>query len=469
MQQLSAMDATFLYTESSHAPQHIAILSIYDPSTAPDGQVTFDEVVANTARRLHLARTFRQKLVRVPLDLDLPYWVEDPEFDVEFHVRQTALAKPGDWQQLWQQTARSAARALDSNRPLWELEVIQGLDNVQGLPDESFAILLKVHHAAVDGLSGIEILSALHDPTAANDPVVADHQWEPERDPSASQLLTRAGINTAKKPVQLASALVRTLPRMRRVAKGVKSEELSRPPSEAPPTRFNRPVSAQRSFDGQLFWLAHVKRVKAAVPGTTVNDVALTIVGGALRTYLTAKNELPSEPLLALAPISVRTEEEQGQAGNQVAAMIVSLATDLADPVDRLTAVAKATESSKELTNAVGARTLTEMSSAVPGVLFGLASRASGRASANPKRLRYNTIVSNVPGPPAPVYCCGARMTGIYGMGPIQDGQGLFHFISSYCGEFTISTLACQRMMPDAAFYGDCLRESFEELRKAVQ
>jgi diacylglycerol O-acyltransferase / wax synthase len=468
MQQLSAIDSSFLYTESSHAPQHIAILSIYDPSTAPDGRVSFDEIVANTARRLHLARTFRQKLVRVPLDLDHPYWVEDPDFDVEFHVRQTALAKPGDWRQLWLQTARSAARALDSSRPLWELEVIQGLDTVQGLPDDSFAVLLKVHHAAVDGLSGIEILNALHDPTAATEPEVAETRWEPEDDPSTPQLLRRAGINTAKKPVQLAGALVRALPRMRRVAQGVKSEELSRP-REAPVTRFNRTVSAHRSFDGRLFSLAHVKRVKAAVPGTTVNDVALTIVGGALRAYLTAKNELPSDSLLALAPISVRNEAEQGQAGNQVAAMIVSLGTDHADPLDRLAAVSQATDSSKELTNAVGARTLTDMSAAVPGALFGLASRASSRVATNPKRLRYNTVVSNVPGPPAPLYCCGARMTGIYGMGPLQDGQGLFHFISSYCGEFTISTLACQEMMPDAVFYGDCLTESFKALRAAVQ
>jgi diacylglycerol O-acyltransferase len=469
MQQLSAIDATFLYTESSHAPQHIAILSIYDPSTAVDGRVTFDEIVANTARRLHLARTFRQKLVRVPLGLDHPYWVEDPDFDVEYHVRQTGLAKPGDWQQLWLQTARSAARALDNRRPLWELEVIQGLDNVQGLPVDSFAVLLKVHHAAVDGLSGIEILNAMHDPTAAAEPEVANHPWAPEINPSSSHLLKRAGINTAKKPAQLATAMVRALPRMSRVAKGVRSEELTAPPREAPATRFNRVISAHRSFDGRQFSLSDIKLVKAAVPGTTVNDVALTIVGGALRTYLAAKNELPTDSLLAVAPISIRTDEEQREAGNQVSAMIVSLGTDCADPLDRLATVGKATKSSKELTNAIGARTLTDMSAAVPGALFGLASRASSRAATNPKRLRFNTIVSNVPGPQAPLYCCGARMTGIYGMGPLVDSQGLFHFISSYCGEFTISTLACQDMMPDPAFYGDCLDASFEALRNAAQ
>lgn len=467
MQQLSAIDATFLYTESSRAPQHIAILSIYDPSTAPGGHVTFDDVVANTARRLHLSRTFRQKVVRVPLGLDHPYWVEDPDFDVKFHVRQTALAKPGDWHQLWLQTAGSTARALDSSRPLWELEFIEGLDRVAGLPDGSFAVLLKVHHAAVDGVAGIEILNAIHDPAAVPEPVVVDEEWKPEGEPSPSRLLRRAGINTAKKPLQMTRAMARAFPRMRRVAQGVKRDELT-VPSEAPLTRFNGPISAHRSFDGRRFTLSDVKRVKAAVPGTTVNDVALTIVGGALRSYLSAKGELPVDSLLAVAPISVRTEEEHGQGGNQVSAMIVSLGTDCADPLERLAGVTAATQSSKELTNAIGARTLTDMSAAVPGAWLGLASRASTRAATKPTRLRYNTIVSNVPGPQAPLYCCGARMTGLYGMGPLQDRQGLFHFISSYCGAFTISTLACQEMLPDAQFYGDCLDESFEALRSAT-
>jgi WS/DGAT/MGAT family acyltransferase len=239
-------------------------------------------------------------------------------------------------------------------------------------------------------------------------------------------------------------------------------------PQEAPLTRFNGLVSAHRAFDGRRFSLSDIKRVKAAVPGTTVNDVALTIVGGALRAYLSAKGELPGETLLAVAPISVRTEEEQGQGGNQVSAMVVSLGTDCADPLERLARVAAGTQGSKALTNAIGARTLTDMSAAVPGALLGLASRASTRAATNPKRLRYNTVVSNVPGPQAPLYCCGARMTGLYGMGPLQDGQGLFHFITSYCGTFTISTLACAEMLPDAQFYGDCLDESFEALRGAA-
>ena len=345
--------------------------------------------------------------------------------------------------------------------------MIHGLGNGQGFPDDSFAVLLKVHHAAMDGLAAMEILNAIHDPTATTEPVVAAHRWEPDDEPSPSRLLRRAGIDTAKKPAQMARTLVRALPSMRRAAKGMKGEKLAPLPRQAPPTRFNRPISATRWFDGRRFSLAQIQRMKAAVPGATVNDVALTIVGGALRAYLGAKGELPAESLLAVAPISIRTEAEQRHAGNRLSAMIVSLGTDCTDPLERLATVATTAQSSKELTNAIGARTLTDFSAAVPGALLGLASRASTRAAANPKRLRYNTVVSNVPGPRAPLYCCGARMTGVYGLGPLQDGQGLFHFISSYCGEFTISTLACQEMMPDVAFYGDCLDGSFEALLTA--
>src|SRR5215207_4642114 len=258
MQQLSAMDASFISVEDPHAPQHIGILSIYDPSTAPGGSVTFDEVVQNTVRRLGLARTFRQKLVRVPFGLDHPYWVEDADFDIEFHVRQTALAKPGDWQQLWRQAARSCARPLDTSRPLWELEVIQGLDNVAGLPDGSFAVLLKVHHAAVDGLSGIEIINAIHDltPDAVVDPSGSERPQDLEGQPSSIQLLGRAGLNTAKKPGQMVRAMARAAPRVRELTKGVRSGELAKPPGPAPATRFNRPISARRSFDGRTFPLA---------------------------------------------------------------------------------------------------------------------------------------------------------------------------------------------------------------------
>ena len=178
MQQLSGMDASFVYLETPSAPMHVAGLSIYDPSTAPGGKVTFKGILANFQERIHLARTFRQKMVQVPMNLDHPYWVEDKDFDLEFHVRHIALPKPGDWRQLCILAARLHSRMLDLSRPLWETYVIEGLDNVEGVPPGSFALLQKTHHAAIDGMSGMEMTSAIHDLTPTPEPPATTDTWQ---------------------------------------------------------------------------------------------------------------------------------------------------------------------------------------------------------------------------------------------------------------------------------------------------
>ena len=193
MQQLSGQDASFIYSERPHAPTHITSISIYDPSTAPGGSVTFKGILAHLEARLHLARAFRQKVVRVPADLDHPYWVEDEEFDLEYHVRHIALPKPGDWRQFCIQAARLHARPLDLSKPLWELYVIEGLDKVDGVPKGGFAFVLKIHHAAVDGKSGVEMITAIHSQTPdVLDPPPPDKPWRPEPDPSPFELYSRA-------------------------------------------------------------------------------------------------------------------------------------------------------------------------------------------------------------------------------------------------------------------------------------
>jgi WS/DGAT/MGAT family acyltransferase len=472
MRQLSGLDAMFLYNETPNAPQHVAFILIYDPSTAPDGKVTHKGVLDTIQQRLPRTHSFRQRLVRVPLDLDHPYWVEGGEFDLEYHVRHIALPQPGDWRQLSILLARLQSRPLDLTRPLWELYIIEGLDDVEGVPKGGFAMLLKVHHAAIDGVGGVEAISALHDasPEASVAPdTTVNGDWKPERDPSPMQLLARANINNMMRPMHMARVIIRTQPGLRRLQRQVRRRELQLPSTAAPRTRFNGTISAHRVFVGCPLPLADFRRIKDTVAGSTINDVLVSVIGGAMRQYLAAKGELPSEPLVAMAPISVRAPEESGAAGNQVSAMTVSLCTHIADPLERLSAVRESTRQSKALVNAVGARELSGFSQFVPGALMGQSNRMAARLElANRTNPVVNTVVSNVPGPQEPLYFAGARVVSMMGMGNIVNGMGLIQGATSYCGEIAICATACREMLPDPSSYTDMLRASFKETLSAV-
>lgn len=465
MQQLSGMDASFVYLETATAPMHVASVAIYDPSTAPDGQVTFKGILATVESRLQLARVFRQRMVRVPFDLDHPYWVEDADFDLEFHVRHIALPKPGDWRQLMIQVARLDSRHLDLTRPLWEMYVIEGLDNVENVPKGSFAVMQKTHHAAVDGVSGMDMISAIHDLTPQGRVDLPSSNWTPEEVPADWQLLSRAGVNNALRPMHFARVVARSAPGMNRVRDDLRRRQLEMPSMSAPRTRFNGNVTAHRVVEGRRFPLADARRAKSAVDGATINDVVLSVVGGALRAYLDAHGELPAESMTAMAPISVRTEDQKGAAGNQVSGMIVSLASDVADPLARLIAVRESTHQAKEFSKAVSARTLTEYSQFIPGGLAALAARSASRFGAaqrgNPL---VNVTVTNVPGPREPLYFVGARLVTLVGMGPVADGMGLIHPITSYCDELIIAATTCREMMPDPGFYAECIEGAGADL-----
>ncbi len=465
MRQLSGLDASFVYLEAPRAPMHIGSVAIYDPSTAPNGAVTFKGILEHITSRMPLVPSYREKLLRVPLDLDHPYWVNDPDFDLEFHVRHIALPKPGDWRQLCIQAARLQARALDLDRPLWEFYVIEGLDNVDGVPRGSFAILSKVHHAAIDGVSGAEMTAVIHDATPDPEEVVVVDEYRAERVPNAVELLGRASLNNAAQPVRFARLARRT---MRSTLGNIGA--LRRAVPSAPRTRFSGTITPHRVVDGRSFPLASMRTIKAAVPGATINDAVVAVVTGALRQYLQDKDELPDAPLQAMAPISVRTEDESGTMGNQVAAMVVALPTDIEDPLERLQEVYANTQASKATTNAIGARTLSDYTQFVPWALAGLASRTAGRFSlANRASMPINTVITNVPGPQVPLYMAGAKMLSLYGIGPVTDGMGIIHPVFSYDGQITISVTACREMMPDPAVYADCLQESFDDLIAATR
>ena len=247
MQQLSAMDASFVYLETPHTPMHIGSVAIYDPSTAPGEFVRFKDILQFIQSRLGGARSFRQRLVRVPFDLDHPYWIEDPEFDIEFHVRHIALPKPGDWRQLCIQAARLHSRPMDLARPLWEFTVVEGLDNIDGLPPGCFALVRTVHHPAIDGMSGVEMSAAVHSVDAdVTDPDNPD-TWRPENMPNVADLLVRSYFNSLIQPMRVMETIGRSLPGMARLSSEVRKGDVSiRNARPAPRTRFNQRVGPHR-------------------------------------------------------------------------------------------------------------------------------------------------------------------------------------------------------------------------------
>lgn len=466
MQQLSGHDASFVYYDLPNAPMHGGFLGLYDGSSLGGG-VGFEAILEYIGRRLHLARCFRQKLVRVPFDWDHPYWVEDRNFDLEYHVREIALPAPGDWSQLCRQVARIHARLMDLTKPLWEMYLIEGLDRVAGVPAGSFALLIKFHHAAIDGASGVEIIQAIHDLEPDAEPEPPAREWESEADPTPFELVMRAQTNAFLRPLEFSRLMARTLPALGRASQGFLAREFQAT-GPVPETRFNASVSPHRVFDGCRFPLEEAREIKTHVDGATVNDVLIAVCGGALRHYLEAKGELPEDSLVAMLPISVR-EAGEVEAGNRVSAMIVPVGTDVKDAGERLSRVREATRDSKALSQAIGARLLADHVQYTPGALIGLGMRLA--ASFQPNfiaRLPYNVVITNVPGPRVQLHAVGARLITSFGVGIPHDGMGLMHGIGSYCGELTVGVTACREMMPDVDFYAACVRRSYDELKRAT-
>ena len=469
MEQMTAQDASFLYGETPKSPMHIGGLMIYDPSSVTGGKQGFKDILEFIRARLHLAKTFRQKIVEVPFNLDHPYWIEDADFDLEFHVRHIRLPEPGDWRQLCIQTARLHSRPLDLTKPLWEFTVVEGLDAVPGLPVGSYAIISKIHHACIDGVSGADITEVTHSLEAyPEDLPPPDSTWRGESEPSPFELVTRAQLSTLTQPLKFAELMSRAVPALTRFQSGLLSQKFE-VNMTVPRTRFSGRVTAHRIFEGRSFRLDDIRRIKQAVAGATINDVVLTICGGALRHYLEAKSELPGASMVAMAPISVRSRDDKNALGNQVAAMTVKIGTHIADPIERLKAVHQSAASSKEMTHAVGAKLMTDFSEFIPSTTAALAARLYSQFGLSDSvRAPFNCVITNVPGPQFPLYSAGARLVTHYGLGPIYDGMGLIFPVFSYNGQITISANACRTMMPDPGYFSECLQQSYDALCAAT-
>ena len=477
MQQLSWTDDLLLRAEKPATPLQIQLLLIYDPSTAPAGRVTFKGILAELEARLHLADVFRRRLTDLPGGLHRPYWVDDPSFDLEYHVRHIGLPQPGDWRQLCIQVARLHARQIDLRRPPWEITVIEGLNTVPGVPTGSFALAVKLHHCAVDGMATVQVIAALHD-LAADSPRPAgpDSPWDPPPLPSTGDLLARTAINAALHPMRAGRVLASSAPKLVRGIAGlpgklaggaVSTIASGSVPSLPPKTRFNQTASAHRVFEARFHELTDFKRIKASVSGATINDVALAYVGGALREYLAGHGELPDESLVAACPMSLREAGDKTSQGNALFGRLQALGTDIADPLERLAAIAEATAASRAGSTQSTTTQLLELIGTVPTSLLGVTAKAASVLPFSGPTVA-NTTVTNVPGPTVPLFFSGARLVRAAGLGPLVGGLNLIHVVASYNGTLSISATADRDALPDPATYAECMDHAFQELLAAA-
>ncbi|WP_372878209.1 WS/DGAT/MGAT family O-acyltransferase [Spongiibacter marinus] len=470
MKQLGVLDTAFVNLEHPNTPQHVGGMGIYDPSTAPGGFVRFKGVIANFERRLKKHSIFRSRLVNVPGKLDRPYWVQDANFDVEFHIRHLALPQPGDWRQLCILIARLHARPLDMSRPLWEAYIIEGLDNIPGVPKGGFAIYTKMHHSLVDGAGGSSIMSVIHD--LEPDPEAVPEAPETvmvDIAPSPLYLGTATAVNQLKNSVKMLGGAANTLADLGKLAWGVARKRIPMPSITSPRTRFNTPVGPYRVFEAAEFSLEDVKLVKNH-SGVKINDVVLSVVGGAMRKYLQHHNELPEDSLAVSIPLNMRTRRGVSDENNQVGSVFVEVHTELDDPLARLKAIYQSSQDAK----AFGENSPLVDVLRLAGVMPPAMTRPIVNTYVNNELTQHlplgiSSVVSNVAGPPFPLYSAGAQMVRYYGLGLLTPGVGLFHLVFSSSGVVTMSILGDRDSMPDPAFYRECVEKAFQELLDAVK
>tara|TARA_R110000772_G_scaffold60576_2_gene136772 strand:+ start:7323 stop:8783 length:1461 start_codon:yes stop_codon:yes gene_type:complete len=470
MQQLSGQDAMFIHTEATGIPQHIGALSIYDQSTSADGIVRFKQILQLIESRAHLSPIFKRQLRRVPLGLDQPYWEDIENLDIESHIHHIALPKPGDWRQLCILASRIHSRPMDLSKPLWEMYVIEGLDSVRGLPKNCFAVMIKIHHAAMDGASGAQFIPMIHDLS----PDVGDAGTAPQRvvqQYNNWHMLSRAVGNNLKKPKQFFDLAGSLIPAWQRIRRGKKEQDFVSL-DDKQKTLFQGKISPHRVCDAVPFAFEELRAIKNTVPGATINDTMLCVVSGALRKYLSAKQALPEKTLVSGCPIDVRSDAERSGGGNMVGFMTVSLRSDIADPKARLAAIHDASMSSKAYAEALGPRVAVNVTDVLPGGVLSLALRAAASTGLTESAVIFNTVVTNVPGPNQQLYFCGAKLVDGMNFGPLLPNVGLFHIVYSSVlnkvGSISISFTACRKMLPDPEFYSECLQASFDELKAAT-
>ncbi|MGZ4143342.1 MAG: WS/DGAT/MGAT family O-acyltransferase [Actinomycetota bacterium] len=463
MERLSALDATFLYFETPSQHQHVCAVLVLDPSTVPGGY-TFEKIKNHIGSRLHLLPPFRRKLMTVPLNFDHPIWVETGDFDLDYHVRRVGLPSPGTEEQLAELAADIAGRQLDRRKPLWEMWVVEGLENGHA------AIIAKMHHCTVDGVSGANMMVHLLDlePGGTRPP---PDEWTPEHAPSEFELIGRAILRRIMRPMQMADIARKTIGSAIGFIRSRRSHTAGMPtPFTAPRTPFNVSITPHRIVAFTHTQLEDIKVIKRAF-GTTVNDVVLAVCSGALRRYLDKLGEHPQKSLMAVVPVSVRTDEEKDIPGsNRVSAMFTSLASNIDDPVERLYRIQEVNKGAKEEHNAIGAGMLQDWARFAAPTTFSLAARLyAGLHLAERMAPVHNLVISNVPGPPFPLYFGGAKMVGMYPLGPVFHGAALNMTIVSYQDIVCWGMIACRESLPGLWDLAAAIPEALAELLKAAE
>lgn len=464
LQSISGLDAAFLYAETPTSPMHVGMVGVVE------GDLEFETFKATIHSRIHQIPKLRKRLMYVPFSIDYPYWVDDPNFDIDMHLFHIALPKPGDWSALRQISSKIFSSPLDQSRPLWSVYFVEGLDNIPQVPKGSVALISKVHHVAIDGVAGAGLLSILFDMTPTVKEIPPPRPYEPEPLPDDLSMIMKSTMSFAEKPLKLPTLVRDAVTASFKAGMITRAQRVDMPsaPFTAPQTPINGIISSQRKWNTAILSLQRVKALKK-IMGTTLNDVVLAICAGALRRYFEEKGQLPIRPLVAMIPISTRTQEEANDTDNQIASMLVQIATNVDDPIERLLTIQENTERGKTYQEAVGAKTLAKMAEVVP---FGIANQAAQLYSRYQVAEMHNPVmnltITNVPGPQFPLYINGHKLLSIMGMAPIIDGMGLIITVLSYNGLLTMSPTSDVKSMPDLDVFTRYLRESANELETAV-
>ncbi len=457
---LSPLDVSFLYMEGPTTPMHVGSVCVLQQ---PPGGFDYDRLVDLISQRIALVPRYRQKVKSVPGRLANPVWVDDEDFDVTYHVRRSALPKPGGEAQLRELAGRLFGRRLDQNRPLWEIYLVEGMS------EDRVAIITKTHHAMVDGVSAVDIGTVILD-TTPEPRTVPDDDWKPARTPGPARLMVGAGKDLIRRPTQAMDTvrtsvgdLRATTGKVKDVAGGVVASVLTMA-KQAPESPLNVPIGEARRFGTAATDLDDYKRVRK-VHGGTVNDVVLATVAGALRTWLLTRGEAvtATSVVRAMVPVSVR-DPSSSTGGNRVSSYFVDLPVGEPNAVMRLHQVSYAMRGHKESGQSIGADTLVQLSGFAPPTIHALGARA---ASTFTRRV-FNTIVTNVPGPQFPLYAAGAKMLAIYPVVPLAKGQAVSIGLTSYDGGVYYGLNADRDAMPDIDVLAQCIEESLTELVEAV-
>lgn len=476
----NGMDSMFYYMDAAHAGMHGAFLQIYAAVPGEGPATRYQRLVRHIEASLDKASTFRRHIVRTALDLDHARWVDGGEVDLAHHVRHLALPQPGTRQQLCEIYSQIFAQPMDLTRPLWEIHVIDELNAVEGVPPGSFALVVKFHHAGVDGVSATEISSALHDtqpirrPYPPGSPLSLPLMSQNEGRTPVPMALRHSALLSARLGRALAAQLPiagrAVLQRLRNRRKPATSKRSSSGRAAAPRTLINVPLSTGRSYTFLPMDLQEIKTIREAVPGATVNDVFLAVAGGALRQLLLERDGLPSTSLIAAVPVNIRLENEKGQAGNQFTIMQVALRTDEADGIARLRSIVEASVAAKaRMGGRSGGRKSVNWLNLIPAPLLSIASEALRRSRLTARLAPlFNLVVTNVPGPRETLYLDGARLLDINGAPPVVDGLGMVIAASSYEGALRVGVVACRNVLPQAEPMRQYLLEALAELRDGL-